>query len=547
MLCCLSVFSEGLSERTYIVTDRQVYVAGDRVWCSAFCVDASTGKLSEFSSIAYLELHSSSEMVLTGKIALIKGRGASVLQLPSALPTGNYRILAYTAQNRNEVGFDYEFGAKTISVFNPSSTARVEGGVEVVPSMPESAGLPSSSGNLRIGVPASAAVSSTVSLTLDVPEDASLSVSVWHDDGLPAPPNGSVLDFMNGVKPGKRFDYKRIPEYEGEIINGHIVGISPAQVDSLEGYSAFISAPGELTGLYSAGIRKDGTMSFFTNNIYGDRELVCELENIGRRSPGHIELDSPFVNVPVSALPLLKISPDMSALISARGAFSQVEAVFDADTLYDALPVKRNPLFNGEGITYKLDDYTRFPTVEEVLTEFVSEMRVRTWDKKRHIELMLRDYYEATRFSGNNALLLIDGVPVFDQEKILAYDPLLVRSITIYPKVYFVGLKQYEGIADFETYKGNVPGLEFEANVRVIDFKGPSYPVAYTCTGLAAGADYPDFRQTVYWHPLTTVAKGQEISLPVVLPAYVGRFVVVVEGITSSGEPLYATASFESR
>ena len=43
-------------ERTYLATDREVYVAGDRVWCSAFCVDASTGRLSNRSAIVYLEL-----------------------------------------------------------------------------------------------------------------------------------------------------------------------------------------------------------------------------------------------------------------------------------------------------------------------------------------------------------------------------------------------------------------------------------------------------------------------------------------------------------
>jgi len=547
LLYCFCLFADGLSERTYLTTDRQVYVSGDRVWCSAFCVDASTGKLSEFSAIAYIELHDASEMVLTGKVALIKGRGATMLQLPSGLPTGNYKLVAYTAQNKNEVGFDYSSSAKTISVFNPSSSARVNGGVEVVSSMPESPVQHDASGNVGITLSSVADASSTVVMKLDIPQDATISVSVWHDDGLPLPANGNIADFKADIKPGKTFDYKFVPEYEGEIVNGRIVGISPAQADSLAGYSAFISAPGEVTGLYSASIRKDGTMSFFTNNIFGDKELVCEIENIGRRSPGHIELDSPFVNAKPGLIPALKISSDMGELISRRGAAAQIEAAFDADTLYNALPVKRNPLFNGEGTTYKLDDYTRFPTMEEVITEFVSEMRVRTWDKKRHIELLLRDFHDASRYSGDNSLILIDGVPVFDHSKVISYDPLLVRSITIYPYVYVIGMKTYEGIANFETYKGNVPGIEFDANVRIFDFRGPSYPVAYTCPGLSAGVTYPDFRQTAFWHPLLSASAGKAIELPLALPSYPGRFMVVVEGLTASGQPLYATASFESR
>jgi len=543
---CMAALAEALSERTYLVTDRQVYVTGDRVWCSAFCMDASTGKFSDFSGIAYIELHNSSEMVLTGKVALSGGRGATVLTLPDGLPTGNYKLFAYTAQNKNEADFDYTFAAKIISIFNPHSTARVKGGVDVAASMPASASMPSGAGNVDIDVPAAVNVSSTVPLKLNVPANACFSVSVWHDDGLPSPANVSSIDFRKGLKPGVSFDYRFVPEYEGEIVNGHIAGISPSQVDSLVGCSAFISAPGDLTGLYSSGISRDGKVSFFTENIYGDVELVCEIENIGAVSPGHIEIDSPFLDVAPGDIQALTISPDMGRLISERSFASQIEAAFDADTLYSALPVKRNPLFKDEGKTYQLDDYTRFPTVEEILTEYVTEMRVRTPGKKRHIELLLKDYHEMVRFSGDYSLILLDGVPVFNQDKVIAYDPALVRSITIYPYVYSVGMKYYEGIANFETFKGNAPGLEFDSNVRIIDFKGPEYPVAYTCGGLSSG-DYPDYRQTVYWHPLVSSTAGQEIEIPIVLPAYQGRFVVVVEGFAEDGSPLYASASFEAK
>ena len=40
--------AERLRERVYLSTDREVYVAGDRVWLSAWCLDAGTGQLSAF-------------------------------------------------------------------------------------------------------------------------------------------------------------------------------------------------------------------------------------------------------------------------------------------------------------------------------------------------------------------------------------------------------------------------------------------------------------------------------------------------------------------
>ena len=115
-------------ERVYVSTDRAVYMAGEDIRCSAFCLDFAPGRLySELSSLAYLELHSADGLAQTAKIALVHGRGAGVISLPRTLPTGNYRIIAYTAENKQEEGYDYGLSARTVSVFNPYLSERVKG------------------------------------------------------------------------------------------------------------------------------------------------------------------------------------------------------------------------------------------------------------------------------------------------------------------------------------------------------------------------------------------------------------------------------------
>ena len=87
--------------------------------------------------------------------------------------------------------------------------------------------------------------------------------------------------------------------------------------------------------------------------------------------------------------------------------------------------------------------------------------------------------------------------------------------------------------------------MTFPDNVRILDFQGAAYPAAYTCKGV--GKDYPDYRQTVLWEPLVSAEAGGSVSLDCVMPAYKGRFRVVVEGLSSTGEPFRATASFDVR
>ena len=203
--------AERIRERVYVSTDREVYVAGDAVWMSAWCLDASTGRLSTFSKTAYVEVHSADGMVQTAKIALEGGRGAGRLYLPTTLPTGNYRLLAYTKLGASEQGFDPLTGARTLSVFNTLSTARAPG-VEVSDRVPEAASVPSS-GALSVAA-AGAAPSASATLTLENrgTEPVSFSLSVRHDDGIPAPAGSRIGDFVRDdqitdplARQGKRF------------------------------------------------------------------------------------------------------------------------------------------------------------------------------------------------------------------------------------------------------------------------------------------------------------------------------------------------------
>ena len=204
-------------ERTYLATDKDVYVAGETVWYSAFCLDAATGGPSPVSSVAYVELHSADGLAATSKVALAAGRGGGRLPLPVALPTGNYRLVAYTAQNRDEAGYEYEgLAAKTISVFNVFSADRVKDGVEVVdaetyerlraersPVKPGSLPLRWEDGRLL--------------LTNPTRETLSLSLSVWHDDGFLSNGNPGIDQFLAACRAvGPRtFLGETVPDYEG--------------------------------------------------------------------------------------------------------------------------------------------------------------------------------------------------------------------------------------------------------------------------------------------------------------------------------------------
>lgn len=534
-----------IRERVYVSTDRDVYVAGDAVWLSAYCVDASSGRLSAFSKTAYVEVHSSAGMVQTAKIALDHGRGGGRLTLPTTLPTGNYRLMAYTALGASEEGFDPGPGARTLSVFNTFSSERVEDGVEVVGQVPAAA-EPAQTGALAVSAAAVSPGTARVTVTNYGAEAVDFSLSVRHDDGIPAPSGGRMADFALGLRalPAARaFDESVIPEYEGEIIRARVTGTDAEGLKAVRDKYAFISSPGDGENIYTAPIAEDGTVTFFTSNIYGDQNMFLEIEDVDRSNICHLELVSPFLNLSPGDIPALALCPEYAEALELRGVGMQLEKSFNADTLYSALPARRHQVFDPQACrSYILDDYTRFPVMEDVFIEFIPEIRVRQVNGRRELQVLMVDQKGQYRFQQGLALVLLDGVPVLDHEKILGYDPLLVKRIDIYPDSYFVGIRGFSGIVNFITYKGTLPSMAFEDNVRIVDFQGTSLPLAYTCEGV--GSDYPDYRQTLLWQPMLTLGPGETMELDCKLPAYTGRFEVFAEGLTSSCSPVSSSTIF---
>ena len=541
-------------EKTYISTDREIYVSGDKIWCSAFCVDAANGlRPSSLSAIAYVEIVSEDGTLESGKIALSEGRGAGTIEIPATAPTGNYRIVAYTAYTKNTPGFNpQEHISKTISIFNTSTKERVKNGVKIFSdseydALRTPAGTQPAAGALSITCHRNAEGYLEVVLTNNSAAPADLSLSLSNRDGIIPPDNTSIGAFMGAAASAAQAaagaesaaaaiaEAAELPEYEGEIIRGRIAGATTDEIEGLKGRSAFISVPTEKSDLYSSVVDNDGMIKFVTNNIYGTKEMVCEIED-NDLARCHIELISPFVSPKLKGIPALQMAPSIKEDLQRRGLSVQLCRSFSADTLASLMPIRENPLIPSyDAIEYKLDDYKRFPVMRELFIEFINEIKVRRVDGKEQLKVKTHLEERVSLFDKNNSLIMVDGIPVFDHSQVIEYDPLLVESVVVYPYKYYTGWRSFCGMANFVTYKKNLPGIKFNDGVRVVQFKGCSYPMAFTCQEI--GEDFPDYRELLYWHPQIKLPAGESSSIKVKIPANVKEIRICAEGMMENGTP----------
>lgn len=554
-----SDLEKGVVERVYIMTDKLSYVAGDRLWCSLFCFkkEGESLSLSDYSSTVYLELQTNDKIVLTAKAALIEGRGGAVVDLPPTLPTGQYKLVGYTAQNRNEVDFVPE--GKVFPIFNVLTLDRVEGGVIISPDGVEEA-IPSQETYNQIenragsdepkgrGEKVSISVKGdtdvlpagqefTLSISNNSDEALSFGFAVSQKDFALARTDKGVVNFYSAVT---MMDVPQmintiggeapvLPDYEGEVIMLQTSGVKDGIIQ--------VSFPGESVDCYTSKVDSDGIAQIVTPNIYGQRDMICQ-------GADNISIVDPFIRKVSGGIHPLRLSPSMEKALAKRGFAMQVTKRFDSDTLYNRLLVRDNIFLGEDKVVYKLDDYTRFPVMEEVLTEFVKEIRIRSVKGEKMLSILVNSL-ESSLFSTGYSLVMIDGVPVRNHQKILDFDPLLLERVEIYTGTYSIGGTRYEGVANFITYKKDMSGYRFEKDELILQYDGCSYPLSFTGERIVEGGMYPDFRETIYWHPMLEIDGGETLEIRCIAPLYEGDFYVVLEGVSTSGKPIYSQTSLK--
>ncbi|HEY4155342.1 MAG TPA: hypothetical protein VGM24_07935, partial [Puia sp.] len=136
-------------------------------------------------------------------------------------------------------------------------------------------------------------------------------------------------------------------------------------------------------------------------------------------------------------------------------------------------------------------------------------------------------------------LILLDGVPIFDADKLFQQDPLKIRRLDLISSEYFLGYHFFDGVINCTTYHGDLDGFEMDPHATVLDYPGipeqreffsPQYE-----TEQQAASRLPDFRTLLYWTPQIETdgqGKGKVRFYTSDLP---GRYAVVVQGITGTG------------
>ena len=134
----------------------------------------------------------------------------------------------------------------------------------------------------------------------------------------------------------------------------------------------------------------------------------------------------------------------------------QTRELFGMNNSQDVNPPDQNrDLFYTESDgTVWLADFVELPNMEEVLREIVPDVLVLGTTRSRSIQIVDQI---TNRTLGSNPCILLDGLPVFDQEVVFSLAPQEVIRIDVVKSKFILGEWVMDGILDIQTTNGSTP------------------------------------------------------------------------------------------
>ena len=219
----------------------------------------------------------------------------------------------------------------------------------------------------------------------------------------------------------------------------------------------------------------------------------------------------------------------------------QINSNFQSSVLSDSLNKKsdRTVFYDKPTHIIYLDKYIQLPTLEECFNELPGLARVKQRKGEKYFYML--GSMDLTMY---DPLVLVDWVAVDEPSKILAVSPQNISRIEFVNEQYVKGGQTYGGIISIISKKGDFAGIDLPSTGIFIKYNFLSENQCQEMVPVNLPGN-PDARNTLLWKPGISVQNGKSEKFVFTAPDTPGKYAVVLEGVTKSGESVSVTGVFE--
>ncbi len=533
-----------VKEKVYVSVNNQTLLAGENLRYSFF--NLNNQSFSTLSKIGHIDLVTTEgEIVIKQVVNLENSVGEGSIYIPTNTPTGNYKLVAYTRWMLNLPVS--ELCQADIYIINPFQTPKQE----LVSAGKDSVRLHRTQLKAITSENLTAELSQNsfkprekVGLKLSTLENMQVSISVKKVDDLNLTQNTSPKDFRKVSRENKKISSGQaiLPELRGQLISGHISGPNVASK------KIALSIPGgESSQTKLVNTNKEGEFYFNLDQYPAHTTTYIEVFAEDRKAYT-IHLDSieiTYKNLVFNKPALLH--PSMQKAIEDRSVALQIQNAYfeykrdsilsnpQSETFYE--PFKK---------AYNLDEYKRFPTLAETITEIPNELYARKRDGKYGIYLRDRDNFTTTEVYGSS-LVLFNGAVVQDINRLFELPAKNIKKIEFVNKGYVFGPRIFSGVVNFINKDFDYE-LDADKKYRIktdLNRPAPKHMLNQPNYETANNLDkIPDYRYELYWEPSIKLHTGSKKDFSFFTSDVNGTFKISIEGFTEDGQPILVEKYF---
>lgn len=331
------------------------------------------------------------------------------------------------------------------------------------------------------------------------------------------------------------------PDHEGMTIRARV---TDNQENPIANASVLLSTVSKGNQLYAGTSNAKGVLTFYTRNLYGQNEIT--LQQIGKTTNSNITPIDPFAESYSShAFQPYTVSRIQETSIRTYSIHNQVQKGFHGNSLptiqFDTVPAYGLP-----DKSYLLSDYVKFPLIKDVLAEYVFEVIVR----KRESKFQLFTLNKVTQqFFESEPLILLDGVPIFDSDRIVTLQASQIKKLDVINRKIFYGAFVFSGIVSLTSHTGKISGSQMNPEAVVFDYVGLQRPQEFYVPLEEQSMEdrLPDFRNVLLWSPNIKTDVTGKCSITFSTSDLPGQYIGVINGITKNGLPGSTTFTIEVR
>jgi len=548
-----NVLNEIPKENVFVHFNTPLLFAGEYLHYKIYVLNSEDLKPSNVSDIAYLELvGEDNTIVFKHKIRLKDGKGNGDFFIPVNIPSGNYKLLAYTQWMKNYS--KQNIYSDDLSIINPyqgnqKNILEKKDNIQL-DALNNAVSYSSSNSNISLQTNKdNYKKRSKVVIDIDGLKEIKnneLSVSVHHRSSIKTGKNLTSESFIAQLK--KELTLKNdlvfLPELRGEIITGKVRTKSNERNN--ENLKVGFSIPGnDGYVLKIATTNEKGDFYLNLDEKYNGEEAIVQVID---ESKEDFELivnnHEPIKN---SGLEFRKftISSEDGDYIKKRSVHNQIENGYFSSKPDSILIHKTaNPFKSEENIVYNLDDYTRFKTIDETFVEVVENAWTARAKNGKKI-FQVRGVITSTDYFGSSLkkpLVILDGILIQDHNSLMDYDTRKVQNIIINRHNYIYGQEIFKGIVIIETIDADYKLPLRGDYIKYIKLFKPTeskkyFRQSYSNNNAHETDRLPDYRYQLLWQP-NLMFDGKSKTITFYTSDVEGEFEISLEGFTVDGEPV---------